>query len=115
MQDLLGVLGVNGSHMTEKLYFFDFEPVFQHSPPILLNQHLFQGGLPFPLISQPLRMFFSQDRGRNGDALMKRLFLAGIICVVDASAFWEMYNSGGPVGLVEWCYLWNHLGSHEAS
>ncbi|CAL1137742.1 unnamed protein product, partial [Cladocopium goreaui] len=35
-----------------------------------------------------------EDRGRNGDALMKRLFLAGIICVVDASAFWEMYNSG---------------------
>ncbi|CAE6950095.1 yciC [Symbiodinium sp. CCMP2592] len=32
--------------------------------------------------------------GRRGEPVMKRIFLAGIICVVDASAFWDMYNSG---------------------
>ncbi|CAK8985679.1 unnamed protein product [Durusdinium trenchii] len=35
-----------------------------------------------------------EDRAKTGDQLMKRLFLAGIICVIDASCFWEMYNSG---------------------
>ena len=52
-----------------------------------------------------------QDRGRNGDALMKRLFLAGIICVVDASAFWEMYNSGSFSMAAVVPSRWNHLES----
>ena len=74
----------------------------------------------FPSLNLCLVSCVLQDRARNGDPLMKRLFLeswllssllivdklhvglivhqlssqAGIICVVDASAFWEMYNSG---------------------
>jgi len=31
--------------------------------------------------------------GRRGDPVMKRIFLASIVCVVDASAFWDLYNS----------------------
>eukprot|EP00450_Noctiluca_scintillans_P025111 CAMPEP_0194511676 /NCGR_PEP_ID=MMETSP0253-20130528/43404_1 /TAXON_ID=2966 /ORGANISM="Noctiluca scintillans" /LENGTH=441 /DNA_ID=CAMNT_0039355029 /DNA_START=96 /DNA_END=1418 /DNA_ORIENTATION=+ len=31
----------------------------------------------------------------RGDPVMKRIFLAGIVCVVDASTFWEAYNSEG--------------------
>ncbi|CAE8645894.1 unnamed protein product [Polarella glacialis] len=31
--------------------------------------------------------------GQRGEPVMRRIFLAGIICVVDASCFWEMYNS----------------------
>jgi len=31
--------------------------------------------------------------GRRGEPVMRRIFLAGIICVVDASTFWETYNS----------------------
>eukprot|EP00930_Biecheleria_cincta_P031429 TRINITY_DN21815_c0_g1_i1.p1 TRINITY_DN21815_c0_g1~~TRINITY_DN21815_c0_g1_i1.p1 ORF type:complete len:535 (-),score=65.62 TRINITY_DN21815_c0_g1_i1:155-1549(-) len=31
--------------------------------------------------------------GRRGESVMRKIFLAGIICVVDASAFWDMYNS----------------------
>merc|ERR1719162_1923910 len=30
--------------------------------------------------------------GRRGDAVMKRIFLAGIICVVDASTFWDAFH-----------------------
>mmetsp|Transcript_140160 Transcript_140160/g.349300 ORF Transcript_140160/g.349300 Transcript_140160/m.349300 type:complete len:517 (-) Transcript_140160:22-1572(-) len=31
--------------------------------------------------------------GRRGEPVMRRIFLAGIICVVDASTFWESYHS----------------------
>merc|ERR1719271_547547 len=30
--------------------------------------------------------------GRRGEDVMKKIFLAGIICVVDASTFWDAYN-----------------------
>jgi len=35
-----------------------------------------------------------ESMGLRGAPLMRHVFLAGIICMVDASTFWETYNSG---------------------
>jgi len=34
-----------------------------------------------------------QAMGRRGEPLMDRIFLAGIVCLIDASTFWELYHS----------------------
>eukprot|EP00928_Gymnodinium_smaydae_P073347 TRINITY_DN56565_c0_g1_i1.p1 TRINITY_DN56565_c0_g1~~TRINITY_DN56565_c0_g1_i1.p1 ORF type:complete len:610 (-),score=65.65 TRINITY_DN56565_c0_g1_i1:179-2008(-) len=33
---------------------------------------------------------------KRGDPLMKRVFLAGIVCLIDASTFWDSFNSADP-------------------